>query len=543
VRVSVSNAAGVIAVGLSLGASASGAAAPRTAPVRPTLTWLAVTNGDSAFAGDWRLLTTISPNGDGFRDRASIHFRLREPATVTIVVGWTKARLYPVYRRGYRFGPGLHTVEWAPSTTTLPRTYLVRVLVRDRQGHSWSYGAAAPSSGKQTGPVVRVQGIDAAFQADSYRPGAIARLRIATDAELVELQLFRSGPEFVPRVPRASMSGLPAGDPIELPWSWNRHSHVVRVRIGDVASGLYFAKLTASDGRIGFAPFVVRPRILGAEARVAVVLPTNTWQAYNFQDADGNGWGDTWYVGPSAAPITLRTQLHRPFLDRGVPPHFANYDADFLHWAAWWDHPADYLSDSDLERFGSGAQLARLYRLVVFAGHEEYVTSRAYELVRRFRNRGGNLMFLSADNFYWRVVRRGNVIRRDTSWRNLGRPEAALIGVQYSAYDGGAHQGPYVVRGPNAAPWLFRGTKLRNGSRFGHFGIEIDSSGPASPPGTKVLAHMPRIFGGRTAQMTYYETRAGAKVFAFGAFTLAGEATQPPMRQLLENLWARLSRS
>ena len=42
--------------------------------------------------------------------------------------------------------------------------------------------------------------------------------------------------------------------------------------------------------------------------------------------------------------------------------------------------------------------------------------------------------------------------------------------------------------------------------------------------------------------MTYYETRRGAKVFAFGAFALAGEATQPPMNQMLENLWARLSR-
>src|SRR2546423_7917568 len=344
---------------------------------------------------------------------------------VTAVSTLTKPRLYPFYRRGYRFGRGLHTVEWAPSTTALPRTSLVRLLVRDRRGKSWSYGAAAPSSGKQTGPVVRVQGIDAAFQADSYRPGAIARLRIATDAELLELQLYRSGPEFVPRVPRASMSGLPAGDPIELPWSWNRHSHVVRVRIGDVASGLYFAKLTASDGRIGFAPVVVRPRILGAEARVAVVLPTNTWQAYNFQDADGNGWGDTWYVGPSAAPITLRTHLHRPFLDRGVPPHFANYDADFLHWAAWWDHPADYLSDSDLERFGSGAQLARLYRLVVVAGHEEDATSPAYRPVRRFRDRGGNLMFLSPGNFYWRGGRRGGGHPRDRRRRHPPRPRAA----------------------------------------------------------------------------------------------------------------------
>jgi hypothetical protein len=310
----------------------------------------------------------------------------------------------------------------------------------------------------------------------------------------------------------------------------------VPVRIGDLPSGLYFAKLTASDGRVGFAPFVVRPRILGAAARVAVVLPTNTWQAYNFQDADGNGWGDTWYAGPSAAPATLRVGLHRPFLDRGVPPHFANYDADFLHWAAWWRHDADYLTDSDLERFGSGGQLARLYRLIVFAGHEEYVTGHVYALVHRFRNLGGNLAFLLADNFYWRVVRRGDAIVRTSSWRELRRPEAALVGAQYAGNDT-ARLRPYVVLHAGAAPWLFRGTGLRNGSRFGHFGIEVDRKARSSPRRTVVLARL----SGRRAEMTYYETARGAKVFAFGAFTLAGVATQPPTKQLLDNLWARLT--
>jgi len=36
------------------------------------LTSISASNGDSPFAGDRVLLTTISPNGDGFRDRALI---------------------------------------------------------------------------------------------------------------------------------------------------------------------------------------------------------------------------------------------------------------------------------------------------------------------------------------------------------------------------------------------------------------------------------------------------------------------------------------
>ncbi len=46
---------------------------------------------------------------------------------------------------------------------------------------------------------------------------------------------------------------------------------------------------------------------------------------------------------------------------------------------------------------------------------------------------------------------------------------------------------------------------------------------------------------GRTAQMTYYETTRGARVFAAGAFTLAGHTRDPSVRRLLENVWERLS--
>jgi hypothetical protein len=58
-----------------------------------------------------------------------------------------------------------------------------------------------------------------------------------------------------------------------------------------------------------------------------------------------------------------------------------------------------------------------------------------------------------------------------------------------------------------------------------------------------VLAEIPNLFGpGRTAQMSYYETRAGAKVFAAGAFYLTRLLPwDRPVSRLLENLWARLA--
>ena len=107
--------------------------------------------------------------------------------------------------------------------------------------------------------------------------------------------------------------------------------------------------------------------------------------------------------------------------------------------------------------------------------------------------------------------------------------------------DDGEHRAPYVVRRVAGVAWLFAGTKLKVGSRFGNAGIEIDKSAPSSPPGTKVVAELPNLMGpGLTGQMTYYE-RGGAKVFAAGAFTLAGACFWPTNRQIMENLWARLS--
>ena len=82
-----------------------------------------------------------------------------------------------------------------------------------------------------------------------------------------------------------------------------------------------------------------------------------------------------------------------------------------------------------------------------------------------------------------------------------------------------------------------------DGSRFGAYGIEIDARAQASPRGTKVLATIPHLYGARfTAEMTYYETAAGAKVFAAGAFTLAGDARRPVVDRLLVNLFAHLTR-
>ncbi len=351
------------------------------------------------------------------------------------------------------------------------------------------------------------------------------------------VQIFASGPGTSSR----NYYGLAVTNPRTFHWTRSGVRRTIRIRVRSWPSGLYFARLTARDGRLGYAPFVVRPRRLGS-ARIAVIFPTNTWQAYNLRDMDGNGVGDTWYADRSIHVVNLA----RPYLKPGMPPRFRYYDLPFIRWLYRHRKTADFYADDDFARFPSGRWLARHYALVVFPGHEEYVTPTEYDLTTSYRNRGGNLAFLSANNFFYRVTRDGNLMygrhERGARWRDFGRPEAALVGVQYVDWYAGIYdQEPYVVTGARRAPWLYAGTGLRNGDRFGRFGIEVDARARSSPSGTSLLAQARDIFGrGKSAEMTYYRTSRGAKVFAAGVLNFAARARRSTVDKLIENVFAKL---
>jgi hypothetical protein len=505
----------------------------------PTLTDLHVTNGSDPFAGDRRLLTTVSPNRDGFRDAASVHFKLTRAATVRMQVVATKmvragqGGTTIVWQTSRAFAAGPATLSWRPSPSTQPRTYILRLFVGGRV-----YGGYGPS-GRQNAPVVRVQGIDAGFTRRSYAPGEAAELRLATDARVLRLQVFAYQSPGRPSEQDVKTSGLAKTGPVRVDWSGHRdRPGLLRVvRAGDWPSGLYFLRATAADGRVGYAPFIVRPRRLGTH-RVAVVLATNTWAAYNFADSDGDGWGDSWYV----TARHRRVNLARPFLDFGVPFRFHDWDLEFIAWLNRTGREADFLSDDDLEAVQSGDELARRYDLLVFPGHEEYVTRHAYDVIERYRDLGGNLAFLAANNLFRRVVKARDWLEQGPTWRKLGRPEARVVGVQYVGSDQGQRQAGYTVAGAAVAPWAFEGTGLVDGAVFGRYGIEIDARTAASPPDIQVLAHIPDLLGpGRSAEMTYYETLAGAKVFAAGALNFGASLGRPEVDRLLANIWARLT--
>ncbi len=501
---------------------------------------LTVRGSKLPFAGDRPMYVTIAPGVAG-RDVATVRFALDRRALVqldAVLMGIGTGSV--AWSRQATLGPGAHEMVWHPARTVPVGSYVMR-LTLSKDGSRRVYGGKRPHTPERaTAPVVHLLGLEAAFTRRSYVPTEPMDLRIRADVPSFALTFLRVGHGPYLGMRSDDMTGLQMADPVAIDWSGKRSSpRTIRVQTGTWPSGLYAAKLEAPDGRVGFAPFVLRAATPGP-TRVAVVLPTNTWQAYNLDDADGDGWGDTWYAGGNPPVV-----LDRPYRSRGVPPRFRRYDYPFLRWLEQTRRDPDFLSDDDLDATPSGDELRAAYDLVVFPGHTEYVTQHAYDVIERYRDLGGRLIFLSANNFFWKVERGGNAIRRIAQWRALGRPEARVLGAQYRANAAGPRLGPFVVSDVDAAPWLFEGTGLVNGSVLGEevggFGIEIDSTTPDSPPGTKVLARIPDLVGpGVTAEMAYYENDAGARVFSAGAMDFPAVRFTTAGLTLLDNLWRHM---
>jgi hypothetical protein len=499
---------------------------PNPRPAIPVVRSISVST-DHPYAGDTAKYATVSPNADGYRDLVRIRFFVTASARVTVRMQGSTRNFQRVpqpawsVRRSVK--AGWQEVSWRPTPTLDPTTYVVCITL------AWGrnvlqYGRLARDSTNPATPIVRVLAVDVTTDKPSYAPGDTAQVTIANDAAALDLHVL----DVAAATTQPTVNHIDAPDlvpPVHLDWSTHRDAPAtVPLAIGDWKPGVYFLAVVTSSGDMGYAPLIVRaPKPTN---RVAVLIPDRTWYAYDFFDDNRDGFPDSWYYrqGNDLASI------QRPFDHSGVPWQFSTQMWPFLRWARLHNAPADFLSQADFTALAP--ELAQDYDLIVVPSHLEYVTPEEYDALQKYRDAGGDLIFLSSNDLYWRVDVAGTLMHRVGRWRDLGRPESALVGAQYAGSKTN-DTGPYTVGDTAPTSWAFANTGLASGATFSDVGNEFDLPTTFSPPGTQVLATVTTPY--HRGAMTYYDL-GNAKVFDAGTY-FTGRVLEAAESKLLENLW------
>lgn len=387
-------------------------------------------------------------------------------------------------------------------------------------------------------------------------------------------------------------AGWTPGHALTVPADWPSGYYAVRARAGgDTSYAPLFvlpprgrgrgraplAVLASTATSVAYANYQFHLRVAMNELSLGRIAPLTPEDVYLRETAEAGI--STYDRHADGSPGRYATRL-RPVLNNMPGGEVWNLNAD-THLLAWLDRtgqPYDLVTDEALH--AEGAALLAPYRAVIAGSHPEYFTVPMWDAVERWLERGGRLLYLGGNGFYWRTgmhpdwpgaveVRRAGGGARHVAetpgddhmaftgelgglWRQAGRAPNALVGVGFRAigFDGrGRYRRTDASRDPRAA-WLFDGV---NGETFGADGLlgsaaggEIDAADIAlgTPPHALVVArseghgramqpapedilmphpgmaapHNPAI----RADMVFFETAGGGAVFASGSLSWAG---------------------
>jgi hypothetical protein len=394
--------------------------------------------------------------------------------------------------------------------------------------------------------------------------------------EPYKLGLWRYGlrKEFIRNVgwydnhgPRACMQVLPDAHFEQTGVAWD-NGHGVHRQLIDAPdrTGLYYFHARGESGAFFSFPLVVAPRTPAAP--VAVIASTNTWNAYNAFGGRSNyimaarmidvpivnakadlpryklcDYGE-WKSNTEFALLSFdrpEPYNHVPEDVQCTDPiegrqacHLAPAEWRLLGWLEREGVAHDLYADAQLH---DGTLDVDAYRVLILSTHPEYWSVEAYRRVKRWVfERGGRLMYLGGNGLNCAVeLENGGTAMRCLNQWPPGREsrmharvesEANLLGVVFT--DPGAMTvAPYEVVAPEH--WIFAGTGLRKGERFGTrmlharygdgaSGHETDKISPSSPPNVQLLAKGLNPDDGG-AHMVFFETAGGGAVFSVGSIT------------------------
>ncbi len=305
----------------------------------------------------------------------------------------------------------------------------------------------------------------------------------------------------------------------------------------DLRSGVYAIRLTGSED-VDHVPFCVLPRVNRARSAVTLLLPTFSYLAYaneHLLEREAHSLP----IGRHDAAVLAHPEFSRSLYDchvdgsgfcyassrrplLNIRPEYRSWVHDApRHLAAdlyivdWLEHLGivyDVITDHDLHRDG-GAALGDT-SVVITGGHPEYVSARMLDALDAHLSRGGKMMYLGGNGFYWVTsqdrhrshiieVRRGHAGTRtwesepgETShsttgepgglWRYRGRPPNALVGVGFSGQLSGVRsdavravlKAPGYKRQPDSfrpeAAFAFEG--IADDEIIGDFGLIMDGA-------------------------------------------------------------------
>ena len=381
----------------------------------------------------------------------------------------------------------------------------------------------------------------------------------------------------------------------------------------DFRSGVYAVRLSAG-GEEDMIPFFVRAGPGRAQSSACVLISVFTYTVYanfargNVDDAyraQVSRWGarpwtpdehpeygiSTYNSHRDGSGVAYSSRL-RPILNQrsGFCAYadplggscLRHFPAD-THLLAWLDalgHDFDVITDEDLEADGVAAIAD--YKVVMTGSHPEYHTPGSLDALTGYTQRGGRLMYLGGNGFYWRVAVNPELpgaveIRRAEGgirawaaepgeyynafdggygglWRNSGRAPQRLAGVGFIAqgdFHGAAYRRLPASRDPRVA-WIFEGIDDELLGDFGlsgggAAGFELDWLDPSlgSPPHALVLARSEpqddtfmlvpeeilNHYGNRPglpaedlirSEIVFFETPNGGAVFSVGSITFCG---------------------
>jgi N,N-dimethylformamidase len=373
----------------------------------------------------------------------------------------------------------------------------------------------------------------------------------------------------------------------------------------DIRSGVYAARLTTDLGAEDFVPLFILPQKGKSSAPLAFLASTFTYLAYANSH---HGYEDPLSEPAYGALLVLdRTDLflkerrdlgislydrhrdgsgscyssaRRPILNMRPKRRIWNFNAD-MHIIDWLEASGieyDIITDDALHE--EGADLLSRYRCVMTGSHPEYHSARTLDAIDEWLGKGGRLIYMGGNGFYWRVathedhpgvieVRRGEAGTRCFEmppgerhhqfdgefgglWRSNGRTPQQLVGVGFVA-EGFDSCHWYERTGDSFDPraaFIFAGVGAED--RIGDFGVlggaaglELDAADPAlgTPAHALVLARStghsniylvtveemvsthPAVDGLDNrlvrAELVFFETPSGGAVFSTGSIAWA----------------------